>query len=95
MPLIQVVNYMMTPIHVLMILPWIRFGEHLFHRPHGPLTAREIINLIQNKPWAALDAIGWDIMRAVGAWTLVAPFLIIFIYWVLKPLCHRIAKGYP
>jgi hypothetical protein len=91
MPLVQAVNYLMAPIHILMIVPWIRAGEYVFGRARGPLTAKETIFLIQHKPWIALEAIWWDILRAVGAWCLAAPFLILIFYWILKPISHRIA----
>jgi uncharacterized protein (DUF2062 family) len=90
MVLVQSVNYLMAPIHILMILPWIRIGEHLFRRPTGPLTAKEIFTLIQNHPWEALDAVGMDLLRAAGAWALASPLLILLLYWSLRPLCRKI-----
>ena len=91
MPIIQTVNYLMAPIHLLAIYPWIRAGEYIFGRPGGPLRYHEIKTLIQSRPWEAVNAIGWDILRAVGAWSIAAPFMILFFYWILKPICRRLA----
>jgi len=92
MPLIETVNYLMTPIHLLAILPWVRAGERLFGRTHVHLKAKEILFLVQNHPLEAVNLIGWDILRAVVAWSLAAPFLIMLLYWILKPISHRIAS---
>lgn len=91
MVVVQSVNYVMAPIHLLMIIPWIRAGEHLFGRDRGPLTAKETLFLIQHKPWAALEAVGGDLLRAIGAWALAAPFLVFFFYWVLRPFARRLS----
>jgi uncharacterized protein (DUF2062 family) len=91
LPLIEAVNYLMTPIHLLAILPWVRAGEKLFGRPHVHMKAKEVLFLVQNHPWEAVNLIGWDILRAVVAWSLAAPFLILLLFWILKPLSHRVA----
>jgi hypothetical protein len=82
----------MTPIHLLAILPWVRAGEKLFGRSHVHMKAKEVLFLVQNHPLEAVNLIGWDILRAVVAWSLAAPFLIMLLYWILKPLSHRIAS---
>jgi uncharacterized protein (DUF2062 family) len=91
MPLIQAVNYLMAPIHLLAIYPWIRAGEYMFGRPQGHLRYKEIKYLIQSQPWEAVNTIGWDVLRAVGAWCLAAPFMILLLYWILKPISRRLA----
>jgi uncharacterized protein (DUF2062 family) len=92
MPLIQAVNYLMAPVHLLAIIPWIQVGAWIFGRPEGPLRAQPILDLIQKDYWEALTLIGWDVLRGVGAWCLAAPFLVALLYWALKPLSHKAAE---
>jgi uncharacterized protein (DUF2062 family) len=92
MPLIQAVNYLMAPFHLLAIIPWIQAGAFLFGRPQGPLKVEPIMELIKSDPWKAASVIGLDLIKGVGAWCLAAPFLVFILYWLLKPLSRRIAE---
>ena len=89
MPLVQTVNYLMTPFHLLMILPWIRIGCWIFGWPGGHLTPAEILRHFTNDGWNAVFIL-WDItLRAVGAWCLMVPLALPLIYALLRPFFKK------
>jgi hypothetical protein len=89
MPLVQGVNYLMTPFHVLMIIPWIRIGCWIFGWPGGHLTPAEILKHFTHDGWSAVIIL-WEItMRAVGAWCLMLPVALPLLYLALRPVFQR------
>jgi uncharacterized protein (DUF2062 family) len=92
MPLVQTVNYLMTPIHLLMIIPWIRGGDWLFRHRVENWTLAGITALVEKDPWLALGELGNTTLRAIGAWAVVAPFAVGILFLILRPLFHRLAN---
>ena len=93
MPLVQTVNYLMTPIHLLMIIPWIRGGDYLFRHRVENWTLAGITALVERDPWLALGELGSTTLRAIGAWAVVAPFAVGLLFLLLRPLFHRLADN--
>ena len=51
LPAIQLVNYLVYPLQLALIIPFIRFGEVLFGAPHVSLSLTIIFESIKRSAW--------------------------------------------
>ena len=87
---VHTVHYAMTPVQILLIIPFVRVGEHLLGVPPQKLSIKEGMELISH---GALNAIVtlWDaIVHAVIGWLALGPLAIAVTYLVLKWLLSRV-----
>lgn len=88
---IQVVNYAMYPLQLLLLVPFIRMGEAIFRARKFDITLAQIELLYRGSWMAALRVLWTSLWHAMTAWALVAPFACLAIYFVMKPVLHRAA----
>lgn len=91
LPAIQLVNYVMSPLQLLLIIPFVRLGEWLLGAPPQPLSISAGLELIAAGPWNAVVTL-WDaIVHAALAWLVLGPILIALLYFSLRPVLIRAA----
>jgi uncharacterized protein (DUF2062 family) len=93
MPAIQVVNYLLTPVQLLLIIPFLRFGEWLTGASRYPVTLESGLALLSH---GILDAVRvlWDaIVHATAGWIVLAPFAAVALYAICKPLFRRMTPA--
>ena len=88
----QIGTHAVTPIHLLLFVPFIELGVHLFHTSRLPLDRRQIEHL-SHHPWYLIrDIWQWE-WHALIVWGLVAaimmPLLAVFIRRALVLLMRR------
>ena len=88
----QIGTHAVTPIHLLLFVPFIELGVHLFHTSRLPLDRRQIEHLSRH-PWYLIrDIWQWE-WHALIVWGLVAaimmPLLAMFIRRGLVLLMRR------
>ena len=88
----QIGTHAVTPIHLLLFVPFIELGVHLFHTSRLPLDRRQIEHLSRH-PWYLIrDIWQWE-WHALIVWGLVAaimmPLLAVFIRRGLVLLMRR------
>ena len=93
LPAIQIVNYFVYPLQIVLILPFFRAGERLFGAPHLPLSVSQIVAAVHASFWGATRFLWTTIWHAVIAWCLIAPLFVILAYVALVVLLRRIARG--
>jgi len=81
----QLGNWLVYPIQLLLIVPFIILGKHLFGSP-STLDPSHIVTLLQTDLWTTLRLFSKMLLHAVIAWMLCAPFAFAAIYIVLKTL---------
>ena len=88
---IQVVNYLVYPLQIILIAPFYGFGGWLFGQPNR-LTGDEILMYrLLNDFWKSMADI-WDLtLYAIFTWLMISPFLVLLIYLVSKPLIRNLA----
>lgn len=95
-PLIQLVNYLLTPVHLVLLLPFYRAGEILFGQPHVPIfSVTELLARFEAGPWQFVLDYGLVGVYGIVAWGLVAPLLVALLYGALRPLLRRLAQHLP
>jgi uncharacterized protein (DUF2062 family) len=93
-PAIQLVNYLVYPLQLLLLIPFLQAGQWLFGRPPLPLTLAQLqAELAALGVLAVLSRYAVATLRAVMAWALVAPPLIFTLRLVLRPLIARLPIG--
>jgi hypothetical protein len=91
-PLLQAINYLLTPLHLAMIFVYVRVGEHLWGVHESAFNLGELVSTFREKPLGEfLQRFGWTGIHAFSAWSLSAPVIIIGLYFPLRPLMRKLA----
>jgi uncharacterized protein (DUF2062 family) len=75
MPAIQLVNYLLMPVQLLLIIPFLRFGEWLISAPRYPVTLESGLALLSHGVFNAVRVLATAIFHASLGWIVVAPLL--------------------
>ena len=91
LPAIQVVNYLVYPLQLVMLAPFYSVGNWLFKKQGWPLINKDLISLLQNDFWGSMTVL-WDLtLYAILAWLVISPLLILLLYSVSKPVVRILA----
>lgn len=82
LPVMIALSYLMWPIQILMIIPFIRAGQFIFSVPRNHHTIEEIISSFQNSFFTTLSNLSFELICGLGGWFLTAVPFAIGIYWV-------------
>jgi uncharacterized protein (DUF2062 family) len=94
LPAIQLVNYLVAPIQLALIIPFVRLGEHLHGVPPQPITISEGFKLMEIGVIHAIVTL-WDaIVNALFGWIVVGPLFIYALYQVAKLPLKRAASKF-
>jgi len=91
LPAIQLVNYLVYPLQLALLIPFIRFGEVLFRVPHVSLSLTIFYESIKRSAWQTTKTYWTSGWHAMIAWLLVGPLMIWIMYLVLVPALRRLA----
>jgi uncharacterized protein (DUF2062 family) len=81
-PVIQLANYLVTALQVILIFPFIKTGVSVFHlKPFG-YSKEQFIDLFQNNFWVLLKDSGAAVAAGVGIWILTAIPLFFILYFL-------------
>ena len=72
LPVMISLSYLMWPIQILLIIPFIRIGEFIFSVPRNHHTAEEIISSFQNSFFQTLSQLSFELLCGLGGWLLTA-----------------------
>jgi uncharacterized protein (DUF2062 family) len=80
LPIIQLVNYFVTGLQILLIVPFIKTGIYIFNLPDFAYSNDQLIDLFQNNFWTFLQDSGTALAGGVGVWlfTSIPLFCILF-----------------
>jgi uncharacterized protein (DUF2062 family) len=70
LPAVQLVNYMVYPLQIILLIPFFHIGDLLFQVEPLPLSAQEIISLLRTDLWGTINSFWGTTLRAVVAWLL-------------------------
>jgi uncharacterized protein (DUF2062 family) len=72
LPAIQLANYMVYPLQLVLLIPFFHLGDLLFQVEPLPLSTQELITLLRSDLWGTIRAFWNASLRAVVAWLLVS-----------------------
>lgn len=93
MPAIQLVNYLLTPLQLMLIIPLLRFGEHLAGAPPYPVTLESGLTLLSQGVIDAIRILASAIAHATLGWLVLAPPLAFALFRVLEPFLRQLRQG--
>lgn len=78
LPIMIAQSYIMWPVQIVMIVPFINIGEFIFSIPKTNHSAQEIITSFQNSFFTTLSHLSFELLCGFGGWLLTAvPFSIV------------------
>ena len=89
LPAIQLVNYLVYPLQLALLIPFIKVGEALFGAGTLPFTSAQILAQVRSDPWRTAVGLWGIVLHAALAWLMVAPLAALLLYFVLAPLLRR------
>jgi uncharacterized protein (DUF2062 family) len=91
LPTIQIVNYFVYPLQLVLVVPFMRLGGIIFRGAPVRLSLTQMIELFRADRQHAMKAL-WGLgVQAVGAWSLVVPPLAVVAYFLLARILRRTA----
>ncbi|MBE2215315.1 MAG: DUF2062 domain-containing protein [Opitutaceae bacterium] len=92
-PILQSLNYLLTPVHLVMIVVYVRIGEWVWRAGEDRFTVGEMVRVFRDETFLTfLQRFGLAGWHAFTAWLLTAPLLFALLYFPLRPLLHRLAR---
>ena len=95
-PLMQAVNYALTPVHLVMILVYVRLGEVIWRAQGDRFSVTDMIRAFGDLPVGEfLQRFGRAGLHAFTAWALTAPLLFGLVYFTARPALRRLTRFLP
>ena len=90
LPTIQLVNYLVYPLQLVLLIPFFHLGDLLFQVEPLPLSADELITLLRSDMWGTIRSFWNTTLHAIVAWLLVClptlPILHFTLFRLIKTL---------
>ncbi len=91
-PLLQAINYLITPLHIVMILVYVRVGEWLWRSQTEKFSVIDVITTFRDASIGEfLHRFGWAGIHAFTAWLISVPFILVGLYYGLRPVLRRLS----
>lgn len=92
---IQVGNYLAFPLQLMLLVPFLRIGEHVFHAAPLTLSPTQLLALTHSAPNQTnqlMRAFVFGQGYAIVAWAILAPLAILLLTAVLSPLLRVLMR---
>jgi hypothetical protein len=93
LPAIQIANYAVYPLQVLLLVPFMHLGAILFNAETVPLSIDEITAMFADSWWDSVQVLWRSLVHAMVAWLVVWAPVGWICYRILKPLLVRLNAG--
>lgn len=90
LPAIQLVNYLVYPLQLLLLIPFFRAGELLLSDARVTLTLDTVVDGFKADWLGALNLLWETVLHAAVVWLLISPILTLLMYQLLKPALRRL-----
>lgn len=93
-PILQTLNQLMTPIHIPLILVYVKIGEWIWQAEESVFSISYILQqFAELSIMEFLQKFGWAGVHAFTAWGISAPLIFIAVYYPLRPLIKKLAAA--
>ena len=93
-PLMQLVNALLAPVHILLLYPYYRAGERLLGREPAPLLAvTELAERFAQSPKQFVLDYGMIAVGGAVVWVISALVAVPLMYVTLRPVLEGLARG--
>jgi uncharacterized protein (DUF2062 family) len=88
-PVIQLVNYLVAPLQLLLIIPFIKVGTILFRLNPFPYNSDQLIIMFRNDFLQLLKEVGLSLLLGIGVWATFSVPLFFVLYYLFFVLFRR------
>ena len=88
-PLVQTVNYLVYPLQLALLIPFIRVGRWMFGAQPMGISLAHIFDLLPADVWSAITAPWTATMHALAAWLVLDSAAFLVIYALPTPVLRR------
>jgi len=92
LPAIQLVNYFVYPVQLILFLPFLHAGSHIVGARTITLSMPEIFAMMKSEPLTLIRLLWVASLGAMALWLLLSPAAIAVIYYSLAPGLRRLGK---
>lgn len=89
-PVLHVFSNLVYPLHLLLILVFIRLGERLYGAPRMSFSLPQLLGRFQEDPLQFARDFGMSAWYGVSAWLLVAPVAALLIKLAVLPILRQL-----
>ncbi len=93
LPSIQLVNYLIYPVQLLLLVPFIRMGEKLFRVVPLQLSLAQMLAMIRADLPHAVATLWLAEVHAISAWLLIGPPAILLLNFLLSRALREVAAS--
>jgi hypothetical protein len=93
LPSIQLVNYLVYPLQIFLLLPFIRMGEKLFRATPLQLSVAQMLAMARANLPHALATLWRAALHGISAWLLLAPPTILLLNFLLSRALRHLANS--
>jgi len=93
LPAIQLVNYLIYPLQLFFLLPFIRLGELLFRAAPLQLSLAQMLAMARADLPHAVATLWLAGVHAMSAWLLIGPPAILLLYFLLSRALRQVAAS--
>jgi uncharacterized protein (DUF2062 family) len=93
LPAIQLVNYLVYPLQLILLIPFMRLGEMLFHAAPLQLSLAQMLAMARANLPQAMAKLWLAAVYAMSAWLLIGPPVIFLLYFSLAFALRRLAAA--
>lgn len=91
-PILQTLNQLLTPIHLPLILVYVRGGEWIWGAQESLFSISYLVQQFAELSFLGfLQKFGWAGVHAATAWSLSVPLIFIAVYYPLRPVIEKLA----
>lgn len=90
-PVIQLVNYLVSPLQLMLIFVFVRIGEWLLRAPHVSFSLPELFRKFHESPVNFFREFGLTGLHGIIAWLIIAPFVAASLYLILLSPLKKLA----
>jgi len=91
-PILQALNHLLGPVHLIMVIVYVRVGEAIWGAERIPFSIPILIDTFRHQPFLDfLHRFGWAGVHALTAWIISMPLIVLPLNFILRPVVTRLA----
>lgn len=91
-PILHTLNQLLGPVHIVMIVVYVRVGEWIWGAADERFTVAELVRTFREDSLGEFfHRFGWAGVHAVTAWALSVPLILVCVYYPLRFVLKRTA----
>lgn len=84
---LQSVNYLLYPLQLALLVPFLKLGAWLF--PWGPPIPPDMLSTVMSSPGSSLHLLGWIVLKSLAAWLVTALPAALIAYGILMVVASK------